>query len=634
MGGTKRSDRRRLCDEDCFRAKRGAEYPLAYSVALLPDDNEKRSFDYDRREETTEASPPASLALPSRPIPTPSKIASMIISASSGAPISSLFRTPSPSSTLAARLSAVSSMELPQTTSATQPYPTSNHFSASTVIALSTILPAIIIALLLIILYLLRTRRHSSDSRSRGQRPTNPDTELPLASIEHDPEALHPVPSFVALPHRAISPFNLSLLDLSQSMFFGGARLGHSKSGSVKTHVSSDSDSVHDQAQPSALPTLFNHSGTPPTPVLAVRYPSRAILGGNRTSIYVDRTSVGSGTASSVVFARGWMEDGSTGRISRDEFVGRSSRDELAGRASRDELFLSSERGTSETATTEGHGRTHRVAGSKALRVLGIGPSSPLSSPPYAHTRSRSQPSMTYGLPSLLLSPRARAPREIMQPPSEVSSGARVYSPSAWTGSRAHLNDLVKSTRIHSHRPSASLSHHSPISVPPVQTPSTLPTHTPRERHQLSIMIPPRLGAPILPVAELAAVRSPSPQQSTRANGTPRGHGISHTPGLASAGQLSDLGVLERTLTAFGRPRGASDGEPSPQTRERILRLLGRLPEDVMPDGVGSDGLKTEGTQGGERTPKTQGADRAREVRRTRSESGLLSAFAERSSDA
>lgn len=419
-------------------------------------------------------------------------------------------------------------------------------------------------------------------------------------------------------------------------MFFGGVGMGPSKSGSVKTHVSSDSDSVHDQAHHSALPVVFNraHSETPPTPVLAVRYPSRALVAGNRTSTYVDRTSVGSGTASSVVFARGWMEDGSTGRISRDEFVGRSSRDELAGRASRDELFLSSEQGTPKTATTEGHGRTYRAGGSKAFRVLGIGPSSPLSSPPYTHARSQSQPTMTYGLPALLLSPRARALKEIIKPPSEVISGAQVYSPSAWSESRVHSTDTAKSTRIHGHRPSTSLSHHTPLSVPPLQAPPTLPTNPPRERHQLSITIPPRLGAPILPVAELAAMRSPSPQQSTRANRTPRGHGMSHTPGVASAGQLSDLGVLERTRSAFGRPRGASDGEPSPQTRERILRLLGRLPEDVKPDGAGEEGLKTEGLQGGQRTPKVQGADRAREVRRTRSESGLLSAFAERSSDA
>lgn len=61
MGGTKRNDRRRLCDEDCFRAKRGAKYPLAHSVALLQDDDGKRPLD-DRREELTEPPPPTSLA--------------------------------------------------------------------------------------------------------------------------------------------------------------------------------------------------------------------------------------------------------------------------------------------------------------------------------------------------------------------------------------------------------------------------------------------------------------------------------------------------------------------------------------------------------------------------------------------
>lgn len=521
-------------------------------------------------------------------------------------------------------------MELLRATNATQSYPSSNYFSASTVIALSTILPIIIIVLLFTIIYLLRTRPRPPRSRTRGQERMSPGDELPMANIERDPEALRPMPSFVALPHRAISPFNLSLHDLSQSLFFGGGpALGRSKNGSTKTHVSSVSVSTHEQAQPSVPPVPHNHS-EPPTPVLAVRYPSKGAVAGNRTSIYVDRTSAGSGAESSLVFARGWMEDGSTGRISRDEFVGRSSRDELAGRASRDELFLSSEWGTSETVPSGGHGRTHRAGRSKALRILGIGPSSPLSSPPYLHTRSRSQPTMTYGLPSLQLSPRARASREARQPPSEVGSGAQVYSPSAWSGLREHPNDRAKSTRIHSRRPSASSPPPSPPSVPPAQTQSVLPAHPPRERHQLSIMIPPRLGAPILPVAELAAMRSPSPPQTSRPNGTPRGQPRSHTHGTPSAGQLSDLGVLERTRKAFGRPRGTSDGEPSPETRERILRLLGRLPEDVKSEGE-NGGLKREGLQGEERM---QGTDRAREVRRTRSESGLLSAFAERSYDA
>ena len=62
MGGTKRNDRRRLCDEDCFRAKRGAEYSLAHNVEPVLDDGEKRSLNDDRHEEATEASPSASLA--------------------------------------------------------------------------------------------------------------------------------------------------------------------------------------------------------------------------------------------------------------------------------------------------------------------------------------------------------------------------------------------------------------------------------------------------------------------------------------------------------------------------------------------------------------------------------------------
>jgi hypothetical protein len=48
--------------------------------------------------------------------------------------------------------------------------------------------------------------------------------------------------------------------------------------------------------------------------------------------------------------------------------------------------------------------------------------------------------------------------------------------------------------------------------------------------------------------------------------------------------------------------------EPSAETRERVLRLLGRLPEEPSSSGSGSG-------EGGER--------RSREVRRTRSEGRL-----------
>lgn len=62
MKGTKRNDRRRLCDEDCSRRERGTKYPLAHIVALLPDDDEKLSFDNDKRAETTEPSLSTGLA--------------------------------------------------------------------------------------------------------------------------------------------------------------------------------------------------------------------------------------------------------------------------------------------------------------------------------------------------------------------------------------------------------------------------------------------------------------------------------------------------------------------------------------------------------------------------------------------
>ncbi|KAG9123054.1 hypothetical protein FRC07_000305 [Ceratobasidium sp. 392] len=449
---------------------------------------------------------------------------------------------------------AASSIEFPAPLVDASPSPTARSFSAATVITLSTILPTIILVLLGVILYLLRARRRRSfRSSSKGQ------SDNTVADIRGDLESPLSDPPFVTLSHHSISPFNVSWHDLGKSLFFGGeSRAGGagttagrapSPVGSTKSHLSLDSGVAHhSDVQLPALPNpAHTRSGSAATPVLAVRYPSNQAASGfrpgHRTSIYVERTSVDSGAASSVVFARERTEEGSTGRASRDGLSRWGSRDartslsEFPGR--RPSAPSSDQHGTSESYYD---GRGPGRSSSKALRLLGIGPSSPRDFPLPArtHMRSNSQPITTYGLPSLQLSPRARALRARRQSPSEantrgddlISSSGRVQD----TDSRAETQ------RIHPPLPSSSS---------PSSSPSTTTTSRPsRERQPLSITIPPRLGAPIRPVAELIAV-SPSPPYTHARRHTPRSRSASRTTGIASPSQLSDLGVLERTHAAF-----------------------------------------------------------------------------------
>lgn len=488
----------------------------------------------------------------------------------------------------------------------------STTFSAGTVIALSTVLPATILFLLGVIVYLLRTR-----GRPRS-RPPKADPEslnnLPMTDIQRtsNPDLL---------PHRAISPFNLSLHDLVY-----GRNGSNTKPESIKSHVSSDSGHGR-QTAPAILipPTAITDQLQPPTPVLATRY-TYPLRSAERTSIYVDQASVGSAAASTVVFAHpplshygGTEEATSTGRPSvsappsardLDSGFGRRSGELDEYRPSRelddpvkgrDELVVSRAGASSVAASSETHATGgHARSGSKALKLLGFGPAPPTR----AHLRSQSQPgsmSTTYGMPSLQLSPRLRALGSggSKQPPGE--NIPHVPSP---------LGSQSPSQRIYSHRQSASLS--TPIS-------------SARERQALSIIVPPRIGAPIRPVAELeleigTPLSAPQPLAAGTPRGTPRtlrspASGIT----IGSTGQLSDLGVLERTRSAFAGLARSEVAEPSPETRERILRLLGRLPEEPG-SGTGS------GSGGGDKSARSgeSGEPERREVRRIRSEGGLL----------
>ncbi|KAG8711887.1 hypothetical protein FRC09_020357 [Ceratobasidium sp. 395] len=192
-----------------------------------------------------------------------------------------------------------------------------------------------------------------------------------------------------------------------------------------------------------------------------------------------------------------------------------------------------------------------------------------------------------------------------------------------------HLRVRAETQRIHPYLPSPS----PPLPpLPSSSAPGTSPSRSSRGRQPLSITIPPRLGAPIRPVAELIAMQSPSPPYTHARRNTPRSRSASRTPGIVSPSQLSDLGVLERAHAAFSRPRGMSDSEPSPETRERVLRLLGRLPENAQGESDVHNGEERESIPGTER--RVQGEERVREVRRTRSESMLSGAFLQPSSDA
>ncbi|KAG9097952.1 hypothetical protein FRC06_006973 [Ceratobasidium sp. 370] len=534
---------------------------------------------------------------------------------------------------------AASSTQSPAILAAASPSPTARTFSAATVIALSTVLPTIICILLAIVIYLLRARRKPSPC---SQSKENSANELPMVDIQRDLENPQSQPPFITLP-QSLSPFNMSLHELSKSAVLGGDnRTG--RSPSVMTHLSSDSGLAHhSDAQLPTLPAIAHIQPPPPsTPVLAVRYPSKPAAGepksGQQASIYVERTSVDSGAASTVVFARERTEDGSTGRVSRDELNRWGSRDartslgELPRRPSgaatepsgRPSASSSDPQGTSETPTAEGHdAHAPGRPTSKGLRLLGVGPSSPygLQLLARAHLGSRSGSSTTYGLPSLQISPRGRAPRKSREPSSETNTQGDVADTSS--GRLQDLDSRAETQRIHPQPPS--LPH------PPSSTPDTSPdassSRLSRERQALSITIPPRLGAPILPVAELIAVQSPSPQPTPRTHArhnTPRSHSASRIPGFAGPDQLSVLGNTSRL-------RGMSDSEPSPETRERVLRLLGRLPENSQ---GGSESQSGGSVLRVEQPPGVRGADRAREVRRSQSESVLLGAPVQQPSDA
>ncbi|CAE6431765.1 unnamed protein product [Rhizoctonia solani] len=483
---------------------------------------------------------------------------------------------------------------------ATAPTVAPTGFSAGTVIALSTVLPSIILILLGIIIHLLRTRTRA---RSVGS-PKDQEDNFPMADIRRSEHPFDPHP----LQHRAVSPFNLSMHDL----VFGRSPNGSKpETASIRSHVTSDSGHAVSNARadhPTIPPIAITRApdpDPPPTPVLAVRYPSRFIPGGSkpgdRTSIYVDRTSMdtGSATPSTVVFAHPATTDeaSSVGRSSRDEAVPqwsvgtwRSSRDGFAHsrRTSRDESSATAgpSSGRVSAAETLATG-VDAQSGSKGLKLLGIGP------PTRAHSRSQSQPASTYGLPSLQLSPRLRtrhAPGEVHVRSPLGSVPVQEPQPRTWP------------QRIYSHRASASLS--TPISASTINShaPISSPAPTPKgqDRRPLNIVVPPRIGVPIRPVAELATFQTPStPPQPTPRTNTPR-TAVPRTP----ASPLSIQDVLGLT-----RPRGMSDlAEPSLETRERILRLLGRLPEEPTSSGSGS-------REGEER--------RSRDVRRTRSEGGL-----------
>ncbi|KDN38109.1 hypothetical protein RSAG8_09705, partial [Rhizoctonia solani AG-8 WAC10335] len=589
MRETKPNDRRRL-DEECFRSRREVLSPT-HKLILLSDDGRKSPCNDDRTWGMNPVLP--SLPPPSLLMTTASAI-STTASDSTVRPISltrSSNTLPPSRSTPSSPLTPLPSLTARKVVAATTVSRTG--FSAGTVIALSTVLPAVILLLLGIIIHLFRTR-----NRPRPGSPKDQENNFPMAGIRN------PQHSLDVLQHRAVSPFDLSIHDLV-------SRRSANSSKPQATGVSSDSghaeSSVHAK-QPTVPPIAITRApdpDPPPTPVLAVRYPSRFVPGGskvgNRTSIYVDCTSIDSGSAtpSTVVFAPPAPTDegSSIGRPSRDEpaqhlSIGsdHNGKDDFAHsrRASREYSPItagpsSGRVSAAETLTTGGD----LGSGSKPLKLLGIGP------PTRAHARSQSQPASTYSLPSLQLSPRTRT----RHAPTDV----HVRSPLGPAPVQESLPRLW-AQRIYSHRVSASLSTpiHTPsmLSYAPIPPPVT--SRDTQDRRPLSIIVPPRIGAPIKPVAELAALQTPStsPHQTPRIN-TPRTAGP-RTPATAHSVQDA-LGLT--------RPRGMSDlVEPDAETRERILRLLGRLPEEPNSSHSGS-------REGDER--------RSRDVRRTRSEGGL-----------
>ncbi|KAH7339277.1 hypothetical protein B0J17DRAFT_767041 [Rhizoctonia solani] len=596
MGETKRNDRRRP-KEECFRSQGEAVY-FAHEITLPFDGRRKSPSNDDRTGGRMTLLP--RLPPPSLPIPTTSSI-SMSSSDSNARPVSLAglsIALPSFRPTAPSPLAPLPSLTARGDVNATPTAVARSGFSAGTVIALSTVLPVIIILLLGVIGYLLRTRNRP---RPEGS-PKDQENEFPMVDIggaEH---------SFGALEHRAVSPFDVSLHELA---FGRSANNSKPETTSIRSHASSDSghatSNVHAD-QPNVPPIAITQASDPDppsTPVLAVRYPSKHMPGvskpGDRTSIYVDRTSIdtGSGTASPVVFARpaAMDEEGSIGRPSREEPVsrlglgtGRTSRDNFAqsGRVNQDNSPITAGPSSGRVSAAETLATGGDVGfGPKALKLLAIGP------PTRAHARSQSQPTSTYSLPSLHITPRTRTG----QVPGEVNARSPL-GPAPVQESQQR----VRPQRIYSHQVSTSLS--TPINASSLlpSVPPLLPAPLPKDldRNPLSIIVPPRLGAPIRPVAELAALQTPStlPQQTPRIN-TPRTDGP-QTP----ASPLSIHDAL-----GLPRPRGMSDlAEPSPEIRERILRLLGRLPGEPVSSNPGS--REGDGRRSGD-------------VRRTRSEGKL-----------
>ncbi|EUC58214.1 transmembrane protein, putative [Rhizoctonia solani AG-3 Rhs1AP] len=594
MRGIKSNDRRRR-DEECFRSQ-SEVMSHTPKITLLSDDHRKSPCDDDRTWRVMPVVPslpplPLFMARTSTSRTTSDSAVRRISSTSASGALLSFRSTASSPFAPSLPFMARGAVVTPSTSART-------GFSVGTVVALSTVLPTIILLLLGIIIHLIRTRNRP---RPEGS-PKDLEGNFPMADIRH------PEHSLDVLQHRSFSPFDLSFPNL---VFGRSANSSKPETTSVRSHVSSDSghaeSSVHAN-QPTVPPIAITRApdlDPPPTPVLAVRYPSRFITGsskpGDRNSIYMDCTSVDSGSAtpSTVVFAHpAPTEAGSSvGRPSREVPVERLSigtdhtgKYDFAHnrRASREHSPItagpsSGRTGAAETLTTD----RDMGSGSKKLKLPGIAP------PTRAHARSQSQPTTTYSLPSLQLSPRAHTrhtPAEShVRSPLRPSPVQESPSPS-WP------------QRIYSHRVSASLST-------PIRTSSTLSQASPpppgplssnQDRLPLSIVVPPRLGAPIIPIAELAALQTPptSPQQTPRVN-TPRTAGP-RTPGSALS--------IQETL-GLTRPRGMSDVvEPDAETRERILRLLGRLPEEPSSGDSGS-------REGDER--------RSRDVRRTRSEGGL-----------
>ncbi|KAF8678473.1 Protein arginine N-methyltransferase 7 [Rhizoctonia solani] len=588
MGGTMPNDRRRL-NEECFRSQQNVRYLMHETTAQADACRQLSCNDDGTRGMIT--------ALPR--LPSLGTVSSSLTTAT----ISSTYFRPVPA---ASRLNEMTSSQPPGTSLFAFPLSLTTGeglltnsstvvqrgFSAGTVIALSTVLPAIILLLLIIIIHLLRARNRSRPRSS----PKDYENDFPLADIRRQET------SFDILEHRAVSPFHLSMHDL---VFGRNTNSTKPETASVRSHVSSDSGHrapnihIHPPAAPPIAVTSIPRPSSLSMPVLAVRYPSRiassSLTPEDRASIYVDGTSINSAAASTVVFAHGPFTEGGTsgGRPSFDGSVRplsidtrRNSRDDFASsrRTSRDEPPItagipSGRIGAAETLI----GDRHIPSSPHGLKLLGIGP------PARAHARSRSQPAPTYGLPSLQLSPRTRT----RQSPGESYISSPLGSPVQGPPTRPWPQ------RIYSHRVSASLS--TPAQASPLfPPPPPAPPPKDYDRPSLSIIVPSRLGAPIRPVAELSALQSPSTpfQQTPRAN-TPR-TAVPRTP--ASVLNIQDI-------LGPNRPRGMNDRpEPSAETRERVLRLLGRLPEEPSSNGAGS-------REGGER--------RSREVRRTQSEGRL-----------